>query len=81
MDMTDRFFSIKYAGKGSVFSGLNIWKDKKYRDLQGTYPVISLSFAAVKGSTYESTRTQIYQIISNLYEKSEFIKNGGIFPA
>ena len=78
MDMTDRFFSIKYAGKGSVFSGLNIWKDKKYRDLQGTYPVISLSFAAVKGSTYESTRTQIYQIISNLYEKSEFIKNGGI---
>lgn len=78
MDMTDRFFSIKYAGKGSVFSGLNIWKDKKYRDLQGTYPVISLSFAAVKGSTYESTRTQIYQIISNLYEKSEFIKNSGI---
>ncbi|MDE7212751.1 MAG: AAA family ATPase, partial [Lachnospiraceae bacterium] len=48
MNMAERFFSIKYAGEGGLFAGLNIWKEEKYRELQGTYPVISLSFAPVK---------------------------------
>ncbi|MDE7212403.1 MAG: AAA family ATPase, partial [Lachnospiraceae bacterium] len=53
MSMLECFFSLKYAGKGELFHGLNIWKDAKYRELQGTYPVISLSFSDVKGNTYE----------------------------
>ena len=59
MSMVERFFSVKYAGQGELFSGLNIWEDEKYRELQGTYPVINLSFAGIKGEDYEGTKVQI----------------------
>lgn len=48
MNMTERFFSVEYAGRGQIFEGLSIWKQEEYRKLQGTWPVIMLSFAAVK---------------------------------
>lgn len=48
MSMLEYFFSVKHAGKGELFEGLSIWKNEKYREMQGTYPVISLSFANVK---------------------------------
>ena len=48
MSMVERFFSVNYADGGSIFEGLDIWEDEKYRRLQGTYPVISLSFADIK---------------------------------
>ena len=50
MSMTEQFFSVDYADRGDLFEGLSIWKEEKYRTLQGTYPVISLSFARVKES-------------------------------
>ena len=31
MNMVERFFSVKYAGKGEVFENLNIWRDEKFR--------------------------------------------------
>ena len=40
MNMLERFFSVQYEGKGEIFQGLDIWQEKKYRSLQGTYPVI-----------------------------------------
>jgi len=79
MNMVEQFFSLKYADKGEVFSCLNIWKDEKYRTLQGTYPVISLSFAGIKSSTYEGTKKQIYQIITNLYDQYVFLMDSGLF--
>ena len=36
MNMLERFFSIEYAGRGSVFEGLSIWREERYRGLQGT---------------------------------------------
>ncbi|MCI9252981.1 MAG: AAA family ATPase, partial [Lachnospiraceae bacterium] len=67
MSMTEQFFSINYEGRGELFEGLSIWEDEKYRELQGTCPVISLSFANVKESSYESTVQRINQILTNLY--------------
>lgn len=78
MSMLDRFFSVKYAGQGEVFEGLNIWKEEKYRNLQGTYPVISFSFANVKENTYKTARTRLCQILSDLYIKNEFLKDSSI---
>ena len=66
MSMLNRFFSVEYADKGAVFEGLSIWEEEKYRKLQGTYPVINLSFANVKEKTFEATREKIYQSIVNL---------------
>ena len=48
ISMLEKFFSVQYTGQEDLFRGLAIWEDEKYRSLQGTYPVISLSFANVK---------------------------------
>ena len=47
MNMLERFLSTEYAGQSKVFEGLSIWKEEKYRELQGTCPVIFLSFAVI----------------------------------
>lgn len=73
MSMTEQFFSVDYAGRGDLFEGLSIWEDEKYRKLQGTYPVISLSFANVKENTYEKTRQKICKILKYLYDKNDFL--------
>ena len=57
LDMMNCFFSRAYEGRGELFEGLSIWEDKspggdyKFRGLQGSYPVIFLSFAGIKGQT------------------------------
>ena len=56
MSMLNCFFSNKYADRGELFEKLEIWKDEKYCEIQGTYPVIFLSFAGVKGNTFELSK-------------------------
>ena len=50
--------------------------DYKYRNLQGTYPVISLSFANVKETSFSNARKKICQIITNLYNKYDYLLEG-----
>lgn len=76
MSMLEKFFSIKYAGRGELFEGLSVWEDKEYRELQGTYPVISLSFANVKESNYEGVKYSINQILEDLYRQNIFLLEG-----
>ena len=76
MSMTEKFFSVQYAGQGELFQGLSIWEKAPYRKLQGTYPVISLSFANVKENTYEKVRYRICQILRDLYVQNRFLLEG-----
>ncbi len=73
MSMLDCFFSNKYANRADLFEGLSIWQDETYRKLQGTYPVIFLSFAAVKAGNLEDAKTQIKQEIARLYEENRYL--------
>ena len=73
ISMLEYFFSLKYEGRSDLFEGLSIWDDKAYREIQGTYPVISLSFARVKETSYTSAQEKISEIIRNLYIKFYFI--------
>ena len=73
--MTERFFSVKYAGKGEVFEGLSVWEYEKYRSLQGTYPVISLSFANVKETDFTSASFRIRELLTKEYEKYSFLRD------
>jgi hypothetical protein len=73
MSMIEHFFSIKYADEKEIFEGLRIWKNDKYRQLQGTYPVIFLSFAKVKESTFLNAKKKIYDVIIELYNKNIFL--------
>ena len=73
MSMTEQFFSVKYAGRGDLFEGLAIWQEEKFRAVQGTYPVISLSFANVKETNYRDTRAKICQMLADLYTDHSFL--------
>ena len=78
LSMLECFFSVDYAERGDLFEGLSIWEEEAYRNIQGTYPVISLSFARVKEEDYETTREKICQIIRNLYVKYIFLKESTV---
>lgn len=73
MSMVEQFFSVRYTGKGELFEGLTIWQEEKYRSIQGTYPVISLSFANIKEKNYTNTRYKICQLLVNLYTQCSFL--------
>ncbi len=79
MSMTECFFSNKYAGRSDLFEGLSIWEEKssdgeyKYRKLQGIFPVIFLSFANVKAASYEEMIFKFTRVITDLYNKNEYL--------
>ena len=52
MSMVEKFFSVEYADRGDLFAGLDVWREEKFRKLQGTYPVIMLSFADIKETSF-----------------------------
>ena len=78
MSMVEEFFSVDYAGRGDLFEGLSIWEEEKFRKLQGTYPVISLSFARVKDTDYESTAYHIRELLMKEYEKYCFLMDSDV---
>ena len=78
MSMLEKFFSVDYKDRGDLFSGLKIWESKKYIDLQGTYPVIFLSFAGVKESTYADARESMCRTIEEQYNKYDRLLNGDL---
>lgn len=78
MSMLQQFFSIDYKGRGDLFEGLSIWEKEEYRNLQGSFPVISLTFANVKERNYENAKTRICQIIAGLYDRNNFLLDSGL---
>ena len=73
MSMLNCFFSNQYAGRADLFEGLSVWKEEKYRKLQGTYPVIFLSFADVKQTNYEDAVRKIKNIIEETYMQYSYL--------
>ena len=73
MDMIKCFFSNEYKDRGDLFEGLEIWKDEKYCELQGTYPVIFLSFAEIKKNNFKDTKNDIISIINEAYKQHSYL--------
>ena len=78
ISMLEQFFSVNYADRGDLFEGLAIWEEEKYRELQGTYPVISLSFARIKEADYEKTKVKIYEVLRNEYIRYHFVRDSDV---
>lgn len=74
LNMLECFFSLEYAKRDDLFEGLSVWEEEQYRQLQGTYPVLFLSFANIKGNTYKAAREGIIQVIVRLYGKYDFLR-------
>lgn len=79
LSMLGCFFSNQYADRGDLFEGLAIWNEEKYRQLQGMYPVIALSFASVKTGNTDGMKTAIKQIIANVYQSFQYIMKSELF--
>ncbi len=73
LNMLERFLSAEYEKQGEVFEGLSIWRDEKYRKLQGSFPVIFLSFADVKADTFAMAKEKIYMLIKEVYSRHDFL--------
>ena len=79
MSTVECFFSNRYADRGDLFEGLSIWEQKtdgkecQYRALQGTFPVIFLSFANVKAAAYTDMVYKITEVIAKLFEKNRYL--------
>ena len=78
MSMVEKFFSVEYAGKDALFEGLHIWKEEKYRMIQGTYPVLMLSFADIKETSFVQARKAICRVIKALYDRFGFLPEDGL---
>ncbi len=78
MSMLECFFSNRYEGRSDLFEGLSIWKEESYRQLQGTFPVIFLSFANIKAKEYEKMKNKITEVIAQLYEQNRYLLDSGL---
>ena len=74
MSMLENFFDIRKNSK-KLFEGLDIWKEEKYREIQGTYPVIFLSFAKIKQNNYKDAVASIKRGICDEIQKHMFLKD------
>ncbi|MBQ8052382.1 MAG: AAA family ATPase [Lachnospiraceae bacterium] len=79
MSMLKCFFSNRYAGRSDLFESKKIWKNEKMRELQGTYPVIFVTFAGVKGTTFPDALAQIKKQIVRVYSENSFLYESNIF--
>ena len=79
MSMVECFFSNRYAGRADLFEGLEVWNDVELREIQGTYPVIFLSFAGVKQRTFTETKRIINELISEMFVKYEWLLKDDAF--
>ena len=73
MNMVETFFSVKYVDRGNLFERLSIWEDEKYRKIQGSYPVISLSFASIKAENFELANYITRQLLMAQYREKAFL--------
>ena len=78
LSMIEYFFSVDHANRSDLFQNLAIWEEREYRELQGTYPVIFLSFANVKETSFLNTRQKLCQTITNLYNRYDFLLDGAL---
>ena len=78
MSMLEYFFSLAHRKEAWLFKDLSVWKHEEYRAIQGTYPVISLSFANIKEKNYTVTRTKICHLLSKLYAEHAYLLDSGL---
>ena len=74
INTVERFFSLRFSDQEQVFKNFKVWKDSSMSMLAGKLPVISLSFANVKGQDFQSVRELIIQTLLELRNQFDFIR-------
>ncbi len=81
LSMLQYFFEKREEDTSYLFKSLNIWKDEKYRKMQGQFPVVFISFKDVKYLTWEETFKSMKELISQEFKRHRCLTEGNIlFP-
>ena len=78
MSMVEQFFSIDYAGREDLFEQMNIWKEEKYRQMQGNYPVLFLTFAGIKDTCFTEARKSLCRVIEDQFNRHDYLLEGNL---
>lgn len=72
------FFSTEYVDKKAMFEKLAIWKEEKYRRLQGTMPVIFITLSPLKHSDFEGNLKILSNSLQLLYLEKGYLIEGDV---
>ena len=75
LSMVKEFFSVENKGS-RLFEPYRIWQVSGYRELQGQYPVIMLSFSDIKETSFRQARNKICECLVDLYNQNDFLLEG-----
>ncbi|MBR5049982.1 MAG: AAA family ATPase, partial [Desulfovibrio sp.] len=67
LDTINTFFSPEFDGRKDLFEGLDIWKNEKFRAIQGKIPVVFISFATVKAGKFDEMVRKIKSLLVRIY--------------
>src|SRR5271168_590050 len=73
LSMLRYFFEKTEEDTSYLFKDLNIWKLKKYREVQGQFPVIFISLKDVKHATWEETLASLKGLISEAFRSHLYL--------
>ncbi|MCX6990917.1 MAG: AAA family ATPase [Chlamydiae bacterium] len=81
LSMLQYFFEKREEDTSYLFKNLNIWKDEKYREMQGQFPVIFISLKDVKYLTWEETFQAMKELVSQEFKRHRYLAEGSLlFP-
>ena len=82
LDTVRCFLSTEYQGRGEeLFGGTEVWQDQGMRELQGTVPVVFLSFADVKESNYSDMVRHVNALVASAFDEHSYVWEwGGLTP-
>ncbi|SET87491.1 PD-(D/E)XK nuclease superfamily protein [[Clostridium] aminophilum] len=76
MDMLRVFFEISQEDTSRYFADKSIWKcGQEYRDHQGKYPLIFLTFKDVKFDSWDATFARIAQLLQEEFGRHSELRN------
>lgn len=75
LSMLRYYFEKTSSDTSHLFSSLNIWKNPKYRELQGQFPVIFISLKDLKHSSWEQTLASFRQLISKEFDRHNYLND------
>ncbi len=75
LSMLQHFYEKTPENTQYLFESMAIWKEKKYCDQQGQWPVISITLKDAKLNTWGGSYAKLTEIISNEFKRHKHILN------
>jgi len=72
------FFSIQKADENNYFKNLAVWNSYEMRSHKGKYPVIFISFAAVKPANMDDAKLDFAYILYTIFKEHNYLAQSGI---